>query len=158
MHPVDESHRKRLLAWSALLCAVPICLAPLAGRSSLELASEHAAFYARFSAPRFEAEQHAPPITSVRDPFVPDVRSTGVPPPRTGIVGMHVTQGQPIGGLPVVTAVVTGASARALVDDGAQVHVVAVGDALAGSRVTSIDASGVRLQNGIFVPLSGPAR
>lgn len=147
-----------MLAWSALLCAVPLCLAPLAGRSSMEIAGERAAFDARFSAPAFDRGRHTGPIEVARDPFVPEVRSTEAPPPPGGIVGMHVTQGAPIAAVPVVTAVVTGASPRALVDDGAQVRIAAVGDALAGSRITAIDASGIYLQNGKFMPLSGRNR
>ena len=164
MHPLDERGRRRLLSWSALLCAVPVCLTPLAARSSFELASERAHFNARFTAPPLGTTWTQKPVVVVRDPFVPEGRPVAVVvAPRTGsTTGMHVTQGEPIGYVASgsaaistsVTAVVTGASPRALIDDGLRVRVVAIGDALLGSRVARIDRSGVRLQNGTLLPLT----
>lgn len=174
MRPVDETERKRMLTWSALLCAIPLCLAPLAGRSSFELAGEQAAFNARFSAPQLQSVWSDKPVNISRDPFVPE---TAGPTTETtyqtsgGVVGMQVTQGESMGfalpagrvaGTPLagatgpltVTAIVTGPSPRALVDDGGRVHVVGVGDPLSGSAVASIDGSGVRLRNGLLLPLS----
>lgn len=161
MLPLDEASRRRMLSWSALLCAIPLCLAPLAGRSSFEAASERATFEARFNAPALKVSWNQERVSVARDPFVGEdstqVRSVAV----SGVVGMHVTQGQPIGfvmpghSLAVtVKAVVTGASPRALVDDGEHVRVVGVGDVLAGARITSIDASGVHLQNGTLLALT----
>lgn len=166
MRPVNNEQRKRLLTCSALLCAIPLCLSPLAGRSSFELESERAAFNARFSALEVANVWKDQPVSVARDPFVPETS-----PPDTaakaesgsaGIVGMHVTQGESIGlamppnraGAPIVSAIVTGPSSRALVSDGERVRVVRVGDMLAGSRVASIDGSGVHLQSGLLLPLS----
>lgn len=167
MLPVDEGERRRLLCLSAILCVIPLCLAPLAGRSSFELASEHAAFDKRFNGPSFDTVWNDKPVDVARDPFVAERAlpvSTG---PGNGIVGLHVTQGQPIGfvlppnsgasgtpvqgssvDLPSVTAIVSGSSPRALIDDGMHVRVIGIGDSLAGSRVLSIDGAGVHLRNG----------
>lgn len=161
MHPLDDAARRRALTWSALLCAIPLCLAPLAGRSSLEVASERATFDARFNAPTLAATWNDRPVNVARDPFIPETRPTDVPSPPPDIVGMHVTAGQPIGyvaSTPLsrssVTAIVSGPSPRALVDDGVHVRVVGIGDILAGSRIVSIDGMGVRLQNGTLLGLA----
>lgn len=174
MRPLHEHERRRMLTWSALLCAIPLCLAPLAGQSSFELASEQAAFNARFSAPSLETVWNDKPVDVSRDPFMPEHgHNVALLPEPPGIVGMHVMQGAATGfvlpanrgaaGTPVqdgspipstVTAIVTGPSARALLDDGAHVRVVSVGDALAGSRIIAIDPSGVHLQNGTVMPLA----
>lgn len=167
MHPLDERQRRRALLWSALLCAVPMCLAPLAARSSFEIAGEKAAIDTRFNAPPLERTWNQKPVRIARDPFMPETRDTTAPAPvpaQKGIVGMHVTQGAPIGytarsthasgTMPLVTAIVTGPSPRALVDDGLHVRVVGIGDPLGGSRVIYIERSGVRLANGTVVPLT----
>lgn len=161
MRPLSDPERRRLLTWSAIVCAIPLCLAPLAGRSSFELASEQAAFDARFAVPSLKAVWNEKPLTVARDPFLseepPGAYTT---PAANGVVGMHVTAGAPTGFvLPgnheaaAVTAIVTGASPRALIDDGEHVRVIRAGDMLAGSRVVRIDRSGVHLKNGTVVPL-----
>lgn len=176
MHPLGDAQRRRLRTWSALLCAIPLCLAPLAGRSSFELASEQAAFDARFAA----APQNVwsdKPVAVARDPFVPEPPAPTLenrePMTATGVVGVHVRQGDSMGfalpantaaaatrpgenlpGIVAVTAIVTGPSPHALVDDGEHVRVVGVGDMLAGSRVLAIDGSGIRLQNGTLLTLT----
>lgn len=167
MRSVNDKQRRRLLAWSALLCAIPVSLAPLAGRTSFELASEQAAFGARFSAPQLDGVWSDKAVSVLHDPFIAEAgeaaRGTSVT--KANVIGAHVTQGEstgitvPVGGsvpqMPfTVTAVVTGVSPRALVDDGARVRVVGVGDPIAGSRVISIDGSGVHLQSGVLVPLA----
>lgn len=160
MRPLDDARRRRLLTWSALCCAVSLCLAPIAGRSSFELAGERAAFNSRFTTPTLQPIWTPKPVSVARDPFMPEA-------------GMQVTQGDPLGfalppnrgaaGTPLqggafetprVTAVVTGALPRALIDDGTQVRVVAVGDMLAGSRVIAIDQSGVHLQTGAVLSVA----
>ncbi|HKU66884.1 MAG TPA: hypothetical protein VJP85_03815 [Candidatus Baltobacteraceae bacterium] len=161
MRPLDDRLRRQLFAWSATLCAIPLCLVPLAARSSFEVASERAAFDARFSAPALRLTWNRPPVNVSRDPFVPEVRVEAGAPAASGIVGVHVTQGQPIGfagPAAVVTAVVTGPSPRALVDDGARVRVVGIGDVLGSKRIVSIDAVGVHLENGVLLPVLESAR
>lgn len=176
MHPLRDAQRRRLLDWAALLCAIPLCLAPLAGRSSFELAGERAAFDARFSAPQQGVPKYTP-VTVARDPFVPEAPAPAIgdqeQTARAGVVGMHVMQGDPMGfllpvnradaGAPLVngpaaiitvTAIVSGSSPRALVDEGDRVRVVGIGDMLGGARVLGIDESGVRLQNGTLLALT----
>lgn len=171
MRPLDDAQRRRMLTWSALLCAIPLCLTPLAGRSSFELAGEQAAYDSRFATAALESVWHDKPLDVARDPFIPE-RPSRTLAASNGVVGLQVTQGQPIGfalpanrgargtpvqdaalGFPAVTAIVSGASPRALIDDGAHVRVVGVGDMLAGSRVAAIDRTGVRLENGILLGL-----
>lgn len=177
MHPLHDAQRRRLLTVSSILCAIPLCLMPLAGRTSFELAGEQAVFNARFDAPELRSVWNEKPVPVARDPFVPEgaaapgVRGRGTL-ADDGIVGMTVRQGdsmgfalppnrgaagtplQATGGLPAITAVVTGSSPRALVDDGDRVRVVGIGDTLAGSRVMNISGAGVRLQNGALLTLT----
>lgn len=178
MRPLAERQRRRLLTWSSLLCAIPLCLAPLAGRSSFELASEQAAFNARFSSAQLENVWNDKPVAVARDPFVPEASAPAIgdqagASSRSSVVGMQVTQGDSMGfvlpanpgaagtplatgtsGMVTVTAIVSGPSPRALIDDGGHVRVVAIGDMLGGLRVLGIDASGVRLQNGTLLALT----
>ncbi len=172
MRQLDDAHRRRLLTWSAVCCGISLCLAPLAGRSSFELASEQAAFNTRFSTAALQPIWTPKPVSVARDPFIPEVYGVNLPAPQDSIVGMRVTQGDPIGftlpanrgaaGTPLqdgdfapqVTAIVIGPSPRALIDNGTQVRVVAVGDKLAGSRVTGIDENGVHLQSGVVLGLT----
>lgn len=164
MHPLDEASRRRMLSWSAMLCVIPLCLAPLAGRSSFDVASEQATFEARFNSPALKVTWSQRPVSVARDPFVAERGAQVSARAAAGVVGMHVTQGEPMGfTLPAhslavtVKAVITGASPRALVDDGTHVRVVGVGDILAGTRVISIDALGVHLQNGTLLVLAETA-
>lgn len=160
MRELDEAARRRLLVWSAVLCAFALGLAPLAGRSSLELAHERTAFAARLSSPAVDSGWKQRPVEVTRDPFVAESAPLGAQNPvDAGIAGTHVTQGAPTGyvvpgAAPVVTAVAIGTSPLALVDDGTHVRVVKVGDDVAGSRVTAIDNAGVRLQNGARLALA----
>jgi hypothetical protein len=140
---------------------------PLAGRSSFELAGEQAAFNTRFMTPALQTVWNEKPIPVARDPFIPEAGG------GESVVGSQVTQGDPVDfalpanrgaagtplqdpalGAPRVTAVVVGPSPHALVDDGTHVRVVGIGDMLAGSRVTAIDAGGVHLQSGAAIGLA----
>lgn len=162
MRPLDDTQRRRTLLCSVLLCVVPLFLAPLAGRSSLEVAGERAMLDARFSAPSLAATWSAKPVNVARDPFIPEVAKSAVAPRAGAVVGVHVTQGQPIGYAaspnqgPIlgVVAIVTGASPRALVDDGSHVRVVGIGDVLDGSRILRIDRAGIHLVNGTVLALA----
>ncbi len=171
MRPIHDVQRRRLLALSAMFCSLPIVLAPLAAQSSFELPTERSAFDARITVPVPPRPAGTKPVVAARDPFVPDAGAQAqiarVPVPAAEpISGMRVEQGQPLGfalpanagalgsppagevsGLLAVRAIVKGASARALVDEGGAVRVIAVGDALGGSIVTAIDASRIRLKN-----------
>ncbi len=179
MRPIHDAQRRRLLILSATLCAVPIVLSPLAGRSSFEIPDERVAFDERVSVPSVAPARYPGPVTITRDPFVPDAPPVQtaplallVPPP-SGVVGMPVVQGQPIGfalppnrgaggspledasfGAPVVRAIVRGASTRALVEDGTGSHVVGIGDVVAGSPVVWIGSSAIRLKNGSILSLT----
>jgi hypothetical protein len=180
LQPLDDHRRRRLLTLSAMLCAVPVFLAPLAGRSSFELASEKAAFNTRFSNPSIPVVWNAPPVTVARDPFEPDgadiLKPTGdypAPPDGANVVGMRVQQGQSMGfvlpanrgasgtpvqdavfSIPTVRAIVTGASSRALIEENGETLVVGIGDVVTGSPIVSVDSSGIRLKNGTVFALT----
>jgi hypothetical protein len=157
LRPLNELDRRRLLTWSAVLCAIPICLAPLAGRSSFELAGEQAAFDERFRTPAPDPVWNDKPVAVARDPFVPE----GAPVSAPGIVSLDLPANfgagasvRDVSQIPAVTGVVIGSSPRALIDDGTHVRVVAIGDLLAGFRIVAIDGAGVHLQNNVLIPLA----
>lgn len=171
MQSLDDRTRRQFLTLSAMLCAIPVFLAPLAGRSSFELASEQAAFNARFNAPQLPPAWNDSPVSIERDPFIADIQET--PPPDSSVAGMQVVQGQSMGfvlpanrvasgapnqgaafGLPTVRAIVTGLSAHALIEENARARVVGVGDVVAGSPIAAIEAGGIRLKNGTIFTLT----
>lgn len=145
MRPLDDRKRRRLLTLSAMLCAAALMLAPLAGRTSFEIAGEYEAFNARFANLQPPQARNDHPVAITRDPFASA---------RTQAAARPAMHGQ-TAGIASVRAVVTGTSARALVEINGVTRVVACGDMLVGSRVIAIDAAGVRLQNGTVLPLTG---
>ena len=138
-----------------MLCAIPLVLMPLAGRSSFEVAAERATFVQRFRAPEFRPfhmrAYRAPAV--LRDPFAIPVRAAA-----HDVTGMRVVQGASTG-IPVpaanvrVTAIVEGADARALVEENGAVRVVRRGDRLGAWIVRSVEPGGVRLTNGSFIAI-----
>jgi hypothetical protein len=149
MQPLDERRRKHFSAFSAILCSVPIFLVPLAGRSSLELPTSKASIQGHYEIPRLTPVLQARAVKILRDPFVADAEVTGKaePHPLTAF-----DSSMPI--VPIVHAIVSGPAPRALVVENGSDRIVAVGDVLAGSRITAIDPTGVRLANGAIFSLS----
>jgi hypothetical protein len=151
-----------------MLCSVPLLLAPLASRSAFETREERAVFVERFPASRIERPTSGSEVKVARDPFASDAlrqtvaSNTLAASPKAGVVGMHVAQGQPIGisiaGLPVVRAIVSGSSPRALIEEQGRVRIVAAGDILAGSTVVRIAAGGIVLSNGASLKLAEAKR
>ncbi len=97
-----------------------------------------------------------PPLPALPPGAVGELPSgaIGPLPPNIGAgVGLPPTDGVR------VTALITGARASAIVEDRNGTRVVAVGDLVAGDRVTAIDAAGVHLARGTVHPLSpaGPS-
>lgn len=158
LRPINNSRRRTALRSAILLCAVPCALFPLAARSSLEIAGRQAQYDTRFSAHGFDPSSRVRNIVVLRDPFVPD---RGAPQHAQGssAVGVRVIQGQSTGyPLPgngvLVSAIVSGASPRALLDDAGRVRVVGVGDSVCGSRIIGIDAKGLILANGVRISIA----
>lgn len=155
MHPLHDNRRRILFYFAAVLCAIPLCLIPLAGRSAREV-RESRVLQARFAPRNADDGGRGSVVAVAHDPFVADRPVIRVSSSTGSVVGMRVVQGQPVGtfGVPSVSAIATGASPRALVAEAGHVRVVAIGDTVAGSRVRSIDAKGVRLQKGTLLPLA----
>lgn len=171
MNPIDDLRRRRLFVTSASLCTLSVLLVPVAGRSSIELPSERRASDMRLPLPQIENATPQPAIVIRRDPFAGNRTeprgsnaAEAVRAGSNGVVGLQVVQGHSTGiELPgerdVVRAVVSGsAGVRALVEDGDRARVVSIGDPLAGSTITSIDAHGIGLRNGAHLPLEGESR
>jgi hypothetical protein len=137
-----------------MVCAVPIVLMPIAGRSSFELAREQAAFNARFNAPVVPARWKTADVRISRDPFVPE---HSVLPHEDEQTASVTSTANAAFEAAVVRAVVTAPARRALVDENGSVRIVAVGDSVAGSPVVAIERSGIRLQSGQVLRLTGDA-
>jgi hypothetical protein len=151
------------MSLSAMLCATSFVLAPIAGRSSAGAMLEQSGFTQEFHVPQLPPERPPKRAILVRDPFAsPDEPGPAAAAPLQspdGIVGMRVVQGQstgiavPFGGT-TVRAIVTGGSARALIETNGRTQIVSSGDPLLGSTIVSIDSEGIRLSNGRRIHLS----
>lgn len=171
MRPISSNRRKYLFRASLLLCVGSGLLAPLGARSSIEITPERLPGGLDLRAPILAPEVVDTAVTVVRDPFTPDrpqivQRELGNP---SAEIGMQVQQGAPIGiVLPpnrgaagqaefnsiTIRAIIVGRQANALVEEGGSVRVVSVGDTIAGRRVLSIGAAGVRVAGGARYPLA----
>ena len=156
-----------MLNASAFLCVLPVLLLPMAGQGSLALSGAAAAAPAMLI-PSIPDPRHVRVTSTARDPFEPDnIARTALPeatggldprglaplPPNAGAAFMSGSQ-EATGGVSV-RAIVTGAnSPRALIDEDGSVRVVAPGDRVAGSAVLEIGSGGIRLANGVRLPLS----
>ncbi len=179
MPPLYDGTRRQLFGLSAALCTIALLLMPLAARSAF---APNVPTGFRPNALRVAAVATAaklPSIVVTRDPFVADksdsqtLATASAPAQAPAIVGLRVTQGESMGfalppnqgagqGFPnalgpqstIVRAVVTGASARALIEENGDSRIVSIGDAVAGSRVVRIDRTGIGLADGSMVPLA----
>jgi len=137
--PLSDSHRATLLQLAALLCASTLCLIPFASVSS----SVGPAEIAQPSSPGFSltlpTDSAAALPMALRDPFVAS--------PRAMALESMATSSS------VVRAVALGAEPRAIVDTSSGTVMLKVGDALMGSKIVEIDASGVLLEDGIRLNL-----
>lgn len=162
---LDDTGRRRMMRISAVACASACLLAPLAGRSSGGPNGASGGAEVRLRPPLLPAEATPAPVEVTRDPFevgafrkIESNDAAGISPltltlpPNAGAAGVPFG-GLPVFGAPTLRAIVTGASARALIEDAGTVRVVAVGDALAGSQIVSIGAGGVRLRSGVVYRL-----
>ncbi|MGZ3521988.1 MAG: hypothetical protein ACXVAG_13510 [Vulcanimicrobiaceae bacterium] len=155
--PLDEESRARLVRVAVFLCGSALLLAPLAGRGSMEIAQEQAAFGAGLATPQLPASASNPDVWVERDPFAPALQSpieplsSGlVPPANTGASGTLLPTTE--AGI-TVRAIVTGATSRALIDDGMQTRIVGTGDWVRGSKIVRIDRDGITLANGLSLML-----
>lgn len=145
---MNQEHNRGFLVGVALaMCVVPLCLAPLAGRSMHEIASERELYDTRFSMQR-PVGTHDDTV-AVRDPFVPE----DIPEPASTIAPGATQSPAPALSI-IVHAVVTGDAARALVEENGRIRIVQPGEPLGNSRVASITGDGVRLENSMFYRLS----
>ena len=166
---LDDIGRRRMMRISAVACASACLLAPLAGRPSGGPNGRSGGPEVRLRPPLLPAEATPAPVEVVRDPFEVEASRKNWPqdaaaispltftlPPNAGAAGVPIGELSDFGA-PTLRAIVTGASARALLEDAGSVRVVAVGDALAGSQVVSIGVGGVRLRSGVVYRLKALA-
>lgn len=150
--PLDDESRARLVRLAVLLCGSALLLAPLAGRGSIEIAQEQAAFGAILATPRLPAGASSADVLVERDPFAP-LASSGA---LSATAGAAAASPSPQDAGVTVEAIVTGKTARALVDDSGQTRIVGIGDALGGSRIVRIDSGAVTLASGLSFALQTP--
>jgi hypothetical protein len=150
LHPLDDGSRRKLFTFAVVCCSVPLLLAPLAGRSAFEVRGERDVLVQRFQETPLSPVPANASVTIDRDPFIADN-------PPGDVVGMHVIRGASTGialpGVPIVRAIVSGTSPRALIDENGHARVVQTGDPIAGSKIVSIRGDGIVLQNGVVLKL-----
>jgi hypothetical protein len=142
VQPLDESRRRRLWRLSALLCLLSAALAPIAGRSSLELRSDRES-NVHFDPVRLPSRRNPTSIVLLRDPFA------GAPRAVTGANGERGPTAIEVRGV-----IADEHASRAIVDERGQVRLIEAGDLLGAERVTLIDKRGVHLDDGTLVPLA----
>jgi hypothetical protein len=157
---ITRACARRFLVAAALSCfAAAIVLTPSGARSQLALRPHDAAE----AGPRVEPSLVA--IAPARDAFAPranldeELHPALLPKPpmplpqlpRTPQTTLHLPAAQPP--QTRVTAIATGSSPSAIVDDGGAARVVTIGDPLAGSIVSTINEDGIRLVNGRHLSL-----
>ena len=151
MYPISNTARRKVVVGSAILCAVPLFLAPISGRSSFELTAERIAFTNRFGIPIPRFRRHAIHVHITRDPFVPEPAFVVSPRDVLAKDSDHRLTN------PLLRAIVFGASPRALLEENGRVRIVGLGDAVDNSRVTSILSDSIRLQDGRTIQVNGEA-
>jgi len=133
MRPLSDPQRMRFLRLSACMCVGTLFLAPLVGRTSIELSAQQAAFDRTFDAAALATDEPAPAISINRDPFdSPEtVRTVAAPAASAStVVGMTVRQGEPMGytvpngGSAVIRAIVSGSHPTALAEESGKPRVV----------------------------------
>jgi hypothetical protein len=144
VRPLYSRQRHTLLRWSAMLCAASVLLSPLTVRPSFRAEAEGERAVAVRALPELPSRLEFPTIVITHDPFIPS-SAAGLP---LGEAVAGAASGIDVTAMPIVRAVIVGASPKALVDIGETPQVVGIGSALGGSFVTSISAGGIQLQNG----------
>jgi hypothetical protein len=143
LKPLRSERRRTLLRSSLFALAGAVLIAPLAFPPALPAqAGDEAPTSLAESADVRETSE--PAVVIARDPFIPEVAS-----------GTSDNSGPNASGM-VVQAVALGTSPRALVLAGSTSRIVGVGDALAGSKVSAIDAHGITLESGDTMTLAVP--
>lgn len=138
-------------------CVLPMTVQGSAVASADETNAPHAA-----AIPHLPGPLTFPAYTLTRDPFETD-RAIAAGAPRSAIAvvlppnigaGADGDDAVPASGNLAVRAIVLGERSRALVEEGGNVRVVGIGDAVDGLTVTEITASGIVLSDGSRVPLA----
>jgi hypothetical protein len=143
--------RHALLRCSALLCAGSLLLSPLTVRPSFQAEAETDSRVALRALPELPSRLEFPAVVITHDPFIPS--TAAALPVSEALSGGASSVAIPT--TPVVRAVITGPTPKALVDIDGTPQVVGIGSELAGSVVRSISADAVNLENGHSLPFSG---
>lgn len=144
MLPALYDDQRRVVARLAgmLILGASAVLAMTVQDSSVAIAQEAAPARVR-ALPALPGRLTFPAFTIARDPFA-----------RRGQMALARSASTAVAGF-AVRAIIMGARARALVDFGGNVEVLAVGDGLGDLTITGIDARGVQLSDGTRLPLEG---
>lgn len=146
MQPIADIHRRKIVAAAAMTCAIPMVLVPITGRSSFELAAERAVFNDRFRLPAASGPIHFGTIKIVRDPFV----SEALPgTSRSGTANIAAGPGE--AAVPIIRAIISGSSPRALLEEGGKLRIAGIGDRIGKARIVQIGGSAIQLANGTML-------
>jgi hypothetical protein len=151
---------RRVLAWAGAVtgCAA-LALAPLCARSAFAPMTPAAFPKPASLRAAVDAAATLPPVA---DPFARALPERSLA-PRLPVALPVLPPNRGAGGtlfglppsLPRVTAIVSGARSFALLDEGGSARIVTQGDLVAGTRVSAIDADGVRLGDGALLRVGG---
>ncbi len=159
LRPLYDEQRKSLLRLAAMLLLGSGAILPVTAHESFVARADVAAVNVSLVPLAVPGPLIFPGYSLRRDPFTPNILERGaasslphsafdlVLPANAGAGGA-----EPPGAI-VVRAIVIGAHASALVDIGGNVDVLGVGDRVAGARIVSVGAAGIRLDDGTLLPL-----
>jgi len=161
--PLYDEQRKSLSRLAAMLVLGSGAILPVVAHESFVARADVAAVNVGVVPLAVPGPLIFPGYSLRRDPFTPDAADTGaerepvgslsrsafdlVLPPNAGADGS-----EPHGAV-AVRAIVIGAHAKALIDIDGNVNVLGVGDRVAGARIASVSAAGIRLDDGTLLPL-----
>ena len=134
MFALFDDERRAVMRLAGLIAAsagavLPFTIAP---QSVIADAAAPAA-EAPFGVPTAPAHLEYPAFEIAKDPFVADAADPASPAETRGLS---------------LQAVVLGSEPHALLESDGSVHVVGIGDSIAGERIVAIDAAGVTLESG----------
>ena len=152
--PLNVNQRRRLLRWSIATSTTALLLVPLAALPGPAFDENSG----RLAAPQVPAipERLAYPALTVRhDPF-------GRPTPPPATLGddseMVLPPNDGLLAVPIVRAVLLGASPKALVELDGRTRIVEIGTRLGGTTIAAINAEGITLDDGERVPIDAGRR
>lgn len=136
---IDDRTRSLLFGASGVLCAVGLCLLPVAGQSALQIHTARQTLDDRLSG--IPVTEPADDPVPVRDPFA----SEDAPQGNAAV--------KPVRAAVAVRAIIAGDDPHALVEEAGRIRIVQLGDPLRSATVRAITTQGLVLSDGTALRL-----